>query len=457
MTRTRTIAAAFVVLITLSAGSVAGARTRARSAVSPRLVRGWTSTECGTYSGKGCAPPADRVDLTRPTFSHPTQITNPLFPINRIQSVVLLGREQGKPFRSETTVLRETDTVHWDGERIPVVVSQYLAFRSGRIEELARDLYAQADDGSVWYLGEDVYDYADGAVDVTEGTWRAGRDGPPAMIMPAHPKIGDVFRSENVTGVVFEELRVTATGETVPGPSGPIHGAVRMDELHADGVTVSGKTFAPGYGEFITKDGADIEAVAVASSTDARRGDTPEALRQLVTGAYGALESTRLGDWENAQFIVRRLARQWITLRHGPLPPRIVAEITPALERLTIAIDHRHVHAASTAALDVAQGGLDLELLFRRPLDVDLERVHHHAQRLRVAAARHDEAAVTGEVATIEWTAQRVAPRLSGSQQRSLDAQLHDLRTASDLHNLAATGDIAARLAASLRHGERAV
>jgi len=81
-----------------------------------------------------------------------------------------------------------------------VVISQYAAFLDGRIDEVALDRYAQAGDGSVWYLGEDVFDYRDSAVAITEGTWLAGRDGPAAMIMPGAPKVGDVFRPENVTG-----------------------------------------------------------------------------------------------------------------------------------------------------------------------------------------------------------------------------------------------------------------
>ena len=73
-----------------------------------------------------------------------------------------------------------------------MLVSQYMAWRDGRLEEVALDRYAQADDGSVWYFGEDVVEYARGHVVSTEGTWLAGREGPPAMIMPAHPRVGDV-------------------------------------------------------------------------------------------------------------------------------------------------------------------------------------------------------------------------------------------------------------------------
>jgi hypothetical protein len=154
-------------------------------------------TPCGTYDGTGCAPPEKRVDVTRPSFSNSTNITNPLFPISRLRSALLLGHVEGKPFRTETTLLPGTQTVHWDGRDIRVVVSQYTAYLDGRLEEVALDRYAQADDGSVWYLGEDVFDYRNGSVAFTEGTWLAGREGPAAMIMPAHPNVGDVYRTEN--------------------------------------------------------------------------------------------------------------------------------------------------------------------------------------------------------------------------------------------------------------------
>lgn len=118
----------------------------------------FTPTECGTYSGEGCAPPSQRVDLKRPSFSHPTDVTNPLFPISTLTSAVRLGQVDGEPFRAETTLLPGTTTVVWDGRRIKTLVSLYTAYRNGRIEEVASDRYARADDGAVWYLGEDVVD-----------------------------------------------------------------------------------------------------------------------------------------------------------------------------------------------------------------------------------------------------------------------------------------------------------
>ncbi|HEX6401131.1 MAG TPA: hypothetical protein VF108_11790, partial [Actinomycetota bacterium] len=172
------------------------------------------------------APADDRVDTGMPTFSDPTTITNPLFPVSSQRSVLMLGHVDGLPFRAEVTLLPYTRIVEWEGQRVETSVSQYNAFLDGRIEEIAYDYYAQADDGSVWYFGEDVFDFRDGAIIVTEGTWLAGRDGPAAMIMPANPSLGDVYRPENAPPLVFEEVTVTSISETLAGPLDPIPGGM---------------------------------------------------------------------------------------------------------------------------------------------------------------------------------------------------------------------------------------
>lgn len=53
-------------------------------------------------------PENQRVDLVMPSFSNPTNITNPLFPISKLHSAVLLGNIDGNMFRAETTLFPET-------------------------------------------------------------------------------------------------------------------------------------------------------------------------------------------------------------------------------------------------------------------------------------------------------------------------------------------------------------
>ncbi len=423
-------------------GGVAAADTAAGTTVE------WPVTRCGTYSGEGCAPTSDRVDVDRPTFSNPTEITNPLFPISALPSVVLLGEVDGLPFRSETTLMPGTQTVTVDGKPIEVLVSQYTAYLDGRIEEVAIDRYAQSDDGAVWYFGEDVYDYRDGSVAITEGTWLAGRDGPPAMIMPADPQVGDVFRSENVTGVVFEELEVKAIDQTLDGPRGPTSGAVIMEELHLDG-SVSDKVFAPGYGEFDSSHGTDVEALALALPTDGIDEVVPPDLRLMTTSAYGILENVRLDDWEAANPTMGLMEGLWQDLRANDYPPLVVDAMTSSLNALRSAVSNEEVDASSQAAVDVAQSALDLELLYRG--NVEIDRFHLHAQQLRVHAAAKDLAGVSGEVAVLEWIRDRLASSLSPAQFADLDAELRALRNATSSRSLPAAADIASRAAARLR------
>ena len=94
------------------------------------------------------------------------------------------------------------------GKPVDTAIIQYVAYLDGRMHEVAIDWYAQADDGSVWSSARDVFNYEDGSVADTKGTWVAGDQLPPAMIMPAEPRVGNVYRSENAPGIAFEQIRV---------------------------------------------------------------------------------------------------------------------------------------------------------------------------------------------------------------------------------------------------------
>ncbi|MGQ0721751.1 MAG: hypothetical protein ACT4PE_09295, partial [Candidatus Eiseniibacteriota bacterium] len=65
-----------------------------------------------------------RVDLYAPDFSNPTEVTNPLFPIGELDRVLLLGQVDGLPFRTETTLMPDTQIIELDGQRVEALVSQ---------------------------------------------------------------------------------------------------------------------------------------------------------------------------------------------------------------------------------------------------------------------------------------------------------------------------------------------
>jgi hypothetical protein len=372
------------------------------------------------------APDSQRVDLVAPPFSNSTDVTNPLFPIARLQSAILNGSEDGEPLKIETTLLPDTRVMEWSpGQCVKTLVSQFVAYRGGRIEEVALDRYAQADDGSVWYLGEDVFNYRDGVIADTEGTWLAGKEGPAAMIMPGRPAVGQVMRPENIPGLVFEQVTVRQVGKTVPGPFGPVAGAIVAGELHDDG-TREDKTFAPGYGEFRSADAHDLEALALAVPTDARPGPAPAALRRLWRAARASN--------------VRAVRAAWRA--RGAVPRRLRAPTERAIRALERA--RPGSLRARAAALALAQAVLDLRLVYEPPVAIDRARFDVWARRVGVDAAARDRAGVLGDVATLEWIRDRIAHTLAPATRARVDARLLDLRAADGLR-------AAARAARALR------
>jgi hypothetical protein len=407
-------------------------------------------------NGSGClqlAPGDRRVDLTRPSFSNPTSITNPLHPSSRLAQVLYGGQVDGKPLRTEFSLLPGTKTVAWDGQQVETVVLQYLNFLDGRIEEVALDWFAQADDGAVWYFGEDVFNYADGAVADTKGTWIAGRNGPPAMIMPASPRVGNVYRSENMPEVVFEEVTVKSVGQTVPGPSGPVGGAITASELHFDG-TREDKVFAPGYGEFATGDpNGDLEVASLAVPTDARPGPPPAQLATLSTAVRAAFDAVGASHWSRASSASAALRRAWDAYRAGGVPDRLEQQMSRDLGTLAATVAGRQAAAARGAALRVAQNDLDLRLRHRPLAEIDLERLRLWARQLAVDSAARDPGAVTGDIATLEWVRDRVRHTLEPATAARLDGQIRDLRAAADRKDLAAAASAAPALLRTLPDG----
>jgi hypothetical protein len=400
------------------------------------------------------APKGDRVDLVAPSFSQPTKITNPLFPISDLPSAILAGKVEGKDFKTETTLLPGTRIIKWRGGQIETLVSQYVAYLDGRIEEVALDHYAQADDGSVWYLGEDVFNYKNGFIADTEGTWFAGREGPPALIMPGDPKVGEVYRPENIPGLVFEEVRVKTVDETVDGPHGPVEGAIVASELHQDG-TREDKIFAPAYGEFFTSSGGDVEAMALAVPADELPGPVPAELEALSTGADAVFEQAPSKEWAAANRRVRKMSRAWRAFQAGEVPARLDARMSRALEGLVGALAARDAAEARHAAIDVAQAGLDLQLRHRPPAEIDRARFELWARQLVVDAAAADAGGVRGDLATLEWIRDRFAHTLAKAEAIRIDAHLGELRTMVSDGELRAAGAEAARLRATLTELEQ--
>jgi hypothetical protein len=395
------------------------------------------------------APESARVDLEMPTFSDPTNVTNPLFPVSLQDSVLMLGHVDGKPFRTEVTLLPETQIIEWQGQRVETLVSQYNAFLDGRIQEVAYDYYAQADDGSVWYFGEDVFDFTDGAIVVTEGTWRAGRDGPAAMIMPGDPQVGDVYRTENAPGFVFEEVTVRSIDQTLKGPTGPIEGGLLADELHSDG-KIEQKVFAPGYGEFYTAGGGDVEALALAVPTDALDGPLPAGLTTLSDGALEIFDAAGSGDWAAASATIRDMDAAWQTYRDGDVPRLIEPRMDQALAALAGAVRTRKATEARDAAIQAARSSLDLQLPYRPQAEIDLTRMDLWAAQLLVDEAAGDAAGVGADQFALDYDRDRIRDAVDARDLTRIDTEIGAIQIALADGDLAAAAAAAERLRAAL-------
>ncbi len=407
-------------------------------------------------SGKGClplAPTNTRIDLIKPSFSNPTSITNALHPSSTISQVIYGGQVDGKPWRTEFTALAIDKTIEWDGTPIKVVSWQYLAFSGGRIDEVAIDWFAQADDGAVWYFGEDVFNYVDGVVADTDGTWIAGKNRPPGMIMPGHPKVGDAYRPENIPESVFEEVIVKKINQTVAGPSGPIAGALIVSELHLDGKSEE-KVFAPGYGEFSTGSATgDFEQASFVVPADARTRSlpaAPAALVNLSSAVRHTFDALGKSDWSGAAAAVTALKPTWASYRAGRVPETLARQMSRDIAAIDTAVTSRKSADARHAALRIAQNDLDLRLQHEPLLTIERARVELWVRQTLVDAAAKDVGSVLGDVTTLEWTWRRIRGTINREVAARIDAQLKDLRQAADAKDLAVVAKTGSALLATL-------
>jgi hypothetical protein len=376
--------------------------------------------------GLEVAPDDERVDLAVPTFSNPTDITNPLFPVSSQHSVLLTGTVEDQAFRTEVTLLPYTRILQWEGQEVEVLVSQYVAFLDGRIEEVAYDLYAQADDGSVWYFGEDVFNFADGAIADTHGTWIAGIDGPAAMIMPADPQVGDVYRPENIPGLVFEEVTVVSTDETLDGPFGPIEGGLLVRELHMDGETED-KQFAPGYGEFYTAAGGDVEALTMAVPADAADGAEPEQLAALIDEPHALIAALAESDAGGAEQALDAIAVAHEAYPADEIPALLGPLLDESVERLSTAVADGDDAAASQAAIDVGRLGLDLGLRYRDQAGIEIRRFDLWLAQAQLDAAAEDAARLNADYFALDYVRERFVSDIGADQSAALNLGMEEL------------------------------
>ncbi len=112
------------------------------------------------------------------------------------------------------------------------------------------------------------------------------------------------------------------------------------------------------------------------------------------------------------------------------------------------AVADQNPEGAANAALDVAQAGLDLQLQFRPPAEVDRDRFEMWTRQLVVDTSALEPAPgfIAGDVTTLEWVYDRFAHTLDPALAGEIEAALSELRTAADAEDVAAAAERADRL-----------
>lgn len=195
----------------------------------------------------GClsAGSADGAPKALPKFSHPREITNPLLPLASLKQDILENKNE---YIERTAKPDLHKTFKIGDQTIEALVVEDREFADGKLAEVTLDYFAQDDDGIVYYLGEDVDEYKNNKVVGHSGAWLLGKDTQtPGVLMPAHPKVGDKFMSEDVPKITWEKDEVVSVSETVIVPAGTYKNCVKIKEVASDGSTEF-KFYAPGIG-----------------------------------------------------------------------------------------------------------------------------------------------------------------------------------------------------------------
>ena len=200
-----------------------------------RLVAAWA----------GFAVSAAQAGENAPTFSHAREITNSFLPLASLQQDLL----ESKSERVERTAKPEVKkSFVIAGQTVEALAVEDKEFTDGKLTEITLDYFAQDDAGTVYYLGEDVDEYKNGSISGHNGGWLLGKETQkPGVLLPAHPKVGDKFMSEDVPKITWEKDAVISVGETVAVPAGTYENCLKVKERASDGTTEY-KYYAPGIG-----------------------------------------------------------------------------------------------------------------------------------------------------------------------------------------------------------------
>jgi hypothetical protein len=195
-------------------------------------------------------------------------IDNSYFRLTVGQQWVYSGQEQGTTIGLKITVLDDTETLYAGQRKLDTRVVEELEWEDANgdgvvdadeeLIEISRNYYAQTQDGTVCYFGEDVDIYENGVVVSHEGAWRADAAGNASGIfMSAAPQQGMTYQQEVAPGIAMDEATITKVGRTVTVPAGTFTQTITVRDFNPLDGSRGTKSYAAGVG-LITDAGLEL-------------------------------------------------------------------------------------------------------------------------------------------------------------------------------------------------------
>jgi hypothetical protein len=204
-----------------------------------------------------------------PVFSDPLAITNLYHPFVTGRVKTFEVQEGNADAMVVDTYLPDIRIFDWSGTSVACHTLQEMEVEDGEIQEISRNFFAQADDGTVYYFGETVDNYENGVIVAHHGGWLVGGpqagDPPetataldPTVFMPAFPEVGDVFKPEDLFPFADESDEVLKVGKTVAVSAGQFAGCIKIEESSLLSEDTETKWYAPGVGVIQVKEQGSI-------------------------------------------------------------------------------------------------------------------------------------------------------------------------------------------------------
>lgn len=194
------------------------------------------------------------------------EVTNPYFPLPRGTTYHFSGKTKDGVETGTVEVLPKPRMVNG----VAATAVRDRVYLDGKLIEETEDWYAQAADGSVWYLGEDSKEIENGRVVSSEGSWEWTIKGAlPGIVMWADPAahVGEKYLQEYLKGEAEDFATVVSVGQEITVPDGKYTGCITTnDGSNLEPNVIETKTYCPRVG-FALETVPDKERIELISVT----------------------------------------------------------------------------------------------------------------------------------------------------------------------------------------------